>query len=192
MIIRRIDRRVHHARKPSNGGGDTEHDRETAINVNAQKPDGFAICHAGAHNHAECGKLQECKDCADDDCGKAKVNQTPIGIYDGISLGPEERSKVKRAGKDLRRRCRDWVRAIVVFYDFLQNDCEAECNQDLVGMWAFVEMFDQAALHNEANGDHDWDGEQYRQRDRPINQHISSLLPKNIINMRYFSFGRVS
>ena len=61
VIIRRIDRRVHHTGKPGDRSGNTEHQREAPVDINAKQPDRFTIRHAGTHDHAEGGELQECR-----------------------------------------------------------------------------------------------------------------------------------
>ena len=47
-------------------GGKTEHDGEAAVDVDAEKPNGFAVGHAGAHHHAEGGEAEESEDCSND------------------------------------------------------------------------------------------------------------------------------
>jgi len=44
--------------------------------------------------------------------------------------------------------------------DFLKNDCEAEGDEDLIGVRPVVEMLDQATFHDEAEQQHDGNGKQ--------------------------------
>ena len=54
--------------------------------------------------------------------------------------------------------------------DLLDDDGQAERHQDLVGMRPLVEMADQAALHGDADEQHDGNGEQDRRRHRIVVQ----------------------
>ena len=72
------------------------------------------------------------------------------------------------AGEGGRGGHRDRIGAEIVFDDLLQDDGEAEGHEDLVGMGALVEMFDQPALHDKADGQHDRHGKEDRQGNGPI------------------------
>ena len=45
--------------------------------------------------------------------------------------------------------------AIEVLDDLLQNNCQPEGDQNLIGVGTFVEVLDETALHRQANEDHD-------------------------------------
>src|SRR3546814_4335169 len=59
--------------------------------------------------------------------------------------------------------------------DFLQHDREAEGNENLLGMTALVEMADQAALHGQADQQHDRDGQQDGERHREVDQRLADV-----------------
>ena len=50
-------------------------------------------------------------------------------------------------------------------------------------MGAAVEVFDQAALHNKADGDHDRDGEQDRQGYGPVDHPGTSRFPEPLLDI---------
>ena len=96
VIVGRVDRRVHDARKTCDGCGKAEHDGETAIDVDAQQADRLTVCHACAHHHAECGELQEGKHQPDNQRGKREVHQPPVRIDDGVlCVKPDQNTEIE-------------------------------------------------------------------------------------------------
>jgi hypothetical protein len=59
VVVRRQDRRVHHAGDAGDHRGEAEDDGEPALDVDAEQADRLAVGHARAHHHAEGGELQE-------------------------------------------------------------------------------------------------------------------------------------
>ena len=59
-------------------------------------------------------------------------------------------------------------------------------------MRPLVEVLDQPALHDHADGDHDWDGEQDRQRHGPVNDDVACRFTKPVIDVRNIHFQWVA
>ncbi len=85
-----------------------------------------------------------------------------------IALAQTQQHPKSNAFEGLREPVLDRVGAVEILDDFLQHDGQAEGHEDLVRMGALVEVLDQAALHDEADSDHDRDREQDCDRHRPV------------------------
>ncbi len=59
-------------------------------------------------------------------------------------------------------------------------------------MRALVEVLDQAALHDDADGDHDRNREQDGQRHRPVDDRGPCGLAKHIIDIRYLDLRGIA
>src|SRR3546814_9991265 len=90
----------------------------------------LAVLHAGAHNHAEGGELEESEDQADDHQRERQVDQAPPRIDDGIPQS-EQRADGGGAGDRVGRGGGNGIGAEECFDDLLQHDGEAEGDQYL-------------------------------------------------------------
>ncbi len=86
----------------------------------------------------------------------------------------------------------DRVGAEEILDDFLQDDGEAEGDQDLVGVRALVEMLDQAALHREADHEHDRNGEKDGERHRPVDDRRSDIVAEPAVDIGHLHLERVA
>ena len=109
MIIRRIDRGVHHASKPGHKGRERKHDREPLVDIDTEQADSLTISHTGANDHPEGGVSQEGEHPADDGGGEHKINQAPIGVYDRTGIEAEQNAEIGTAGESRRSGCRDRI-----------------------------------------------------------------------------------
>ncbi len=189
MIIGWVDRRVHHPGQTSDSGGDAEHDGKPAVDVDSQQAHGFAIRHASTYNHAKSGEAQEREDASDHDNSKEEVDDAPNRID---NIHAEQGTDIGNAVQRVRGRCLDGVGAVEIFDHFLQHNRQAKGHQNLVRMRAFVEVFDQAAFHHKANGDHDWEGEQNGQWNRPVDNGTAHFGAEPAFDVGGFYLQRVA
>mmetsp|Transcript_23278 Transcript_23278/g.40216 ORF Transcript_23278/g.40216 Transcript_23278/m.40216 type:complete len:543 (-) Transcript_23278:1165-2793(-) len=192
VVVGRVDRGVHHTCETRDRSRYPEHQREPAVDVDAQQLHSFPVGHPGPHNHPKGGELQERKDRTDDDRRKSKVDQPPIGVDDHIGIKAQGRAKVERAAERIRGRRRDRVCAVIILDDLLQNDGQAKGHKDLVRVGTLVEVFDQAAFHQDTDADHDRDRKEDRKRHRPVDNCVPGRLSEPVINIWHIHLERVA
>ncbi len=119
----------------------------------------------------------------------AEIHNTPNRIVQGHT---EPGAEVDNTVQCFGCRCLDRIGTEKRLDDFLQHNCQAERDQDLVSMRTFVKMADQSALHNIAQKQHNRNRSQNCQWNRPTDNPLSGSLAKPRFNIRRFNFQRIT
>ena len=104
----------------------------------------------------------------------------------------DQRAEIEGSEQGRRRPGLNRIGAEEILDDLLQHDGQAEGHEDLFGMAAPVEMLDDAAFHRHADGEHDRNGEQDGQRDRPVDQGFADPLAEPLLDIGYLDLERVA
>src|SRR5690606_8069594 len=190
-VVRRKQRRVHDAGHACDDRRNAEHDGEAPIDVDAEDADRLAVSHAGTHDHAEGGELQEGEHSTDHRSCEKEVYEAPPWIGDHAGPHAEPGADVGCAAQSVGHRLWMRVGAEERLDQFTQHDGEAEGDEDLLGVRPLIEMLDDAAFHGNAHEEHHGNADEKRYGNRIVDE-PGAEVPEPCLYQRFANLHRLA